>query len=567
MTVPKSVHPASISGSMTLLERLTFDVIQTNTQYVNSFLNLARNAYNILIIGAPGVGKTERGINEAARRGKGVAIAFNRSVAEENNSRGLESYTLDSLITKALGIDSLLRAYPRGSLKNLEWVETRNVEYAVERMRSFASHVFGIPYSLDPYSEAPGNLLFHYLDVSVNKAGIEGARWLVSHLVGLKLNDAALALCLYSAMLGVQPPICRYDLIYNGQSINALDFTFARAKVADGEGEGFFNGYEALFIDEFQDYSPVMLASVARLFKHVDVLIIAFDDDQCVYRRLHYAMCGEVALRLINMVKNKEIDGKVIHLKRSHRVPDNIAQVAQRALIRWSRGVRVPKAWCGTPIKGNIAVINPGEMLELVRRLADEGKRVFIIAPSNEVVVSIALSVMTHTGYRVNFLKDLPTSVRRVIEAAQALVEGTVPLGDLVNEYGDQLIKLAVDLVEALSRRVKDSLLVQTQTEVRERVKQILGEFKSKSIGIGQITIDTPYTMKGLEADAVFIINATTRRKIAFDAVHGDVRPLYVALTRTRGDLYIVRFNTGYQWFPLDEFCRVAGIRCMRHDG
>lgn len=107
------------------------------------------------------------------------------------------------------------------------------------------------------------------------------------------------------------------------------------------------DGTRALFLDEVQDFSPLELA-VARMWgEECDVLYIAGDDDQCLYR-----FKGSTPDAFLSPALPPE---RIIVLDQSYRVPVAVHAVAER--ITAKIGTRQPKVYKPRNVPGVVDLL------------------------------------------------------------------------------------------------------------------------------------------------------------------------------------------------------------------
>jgi hypothetical protein len=480
--------------------------------------------------GPPGTGKTQTSaglisnINSPTR-----AVAFTRSDAVEFNRRlrrdCAEVETVDSLAVRFVGFESMVKH--RG-----------NIELGVDLLRREVAGEFGIEYSLDKYSPAFGNELFHAADFVINAAGIDGLYRLVNALSPVDPNAVGALEKYYACVFGRIDSIGKFKCGFYDFTIARLELALHGIALPVRAGKRDCGEPQVLVVDEAQDVSWLMWLGIIRASGDgVRWLVMAGDPDQAIYRGLHPIAVEvfEEALRV----------GEVVRLERSRRVPNNVAQLAQ-AWLRVSRGSRSPRrVWRGTEAFGSIRFVDYTSMLREVVSVFSKLK-VFILAPTNRTIVPTAINLM-RLGITPHFLKGVPTQVAVLINMARDLLANggvDVDLGGVEAEY----LRAVVGLVRERFRYYRALYPDKSRDEVLGLVWRELdpGGLVYDSDPNAPLFVDTIHTAKGLEADLVFVLNFLDEREREPDPTPNL---MYVALTRARAGVRIVT-TPGPGWRP-----------------
>jgi hypothetical protein len=520
------------------------------------------------VVGSPGTGKTSALLRLASSgtfeccgvsinlelKPEVLYLAFNRSAAEDAEEKAGET-PIHAATIHAAGARALaahlgaragevlinLRRAPGGRICGRYELcnggsECLGVEESIETLRRCVAKKYGLKYSLDPFTPADGNRLFALLDYAQHVAPASGVKQLLEQL---------------------QPP-CSHavsDYLSLLKELGRFDFTTALVE-AERLGLPYVirEGGAALkvrtaFVDEAQDLSPLMWRYLRHALANAREVVFALDFYQTVYDSLHGAdmKCSRA---LLNTIRN--YGGVVVYLERSKRVASRVAEVAKKVLpdpdpeyIKWK----------GRAAEGDVYVVTPAEMIRLAREYLAGGGSVFALAPTNADVLWTAALFLTH-GLIPRGLKEMPAAVCKKLRAARLLA--CIRAG--LTRPGDDAVQpdeVAMKLADALRQRFQYALLGQPPDAVvcyyLDKAVKALKCGRGLSLTAAPpvevpnpppLFVDTPYTAKGLEADAVFVV----------DRLSFDVRPsplaLYVALTRSRGDVYIVRAPGKKSWVP-----------------
>jgi len=522
------------------------------------------------VVGPPGTGKTSALLRLASSgsfeccgalislelRPEILYLAFNRSAAEDAAERAggaaIHAATIHAAGARALAahlglrvseILVNLRRAPGGRICGRYepcngGVECLGVEESIEVLRRCVAKKHGLKYSTDPFTPAPGNRLFALLDYAQHVAPATGIKQLLEQLAP-PCSHAV------SDYLSVLETLGRYDFTTALVEAERLGLPYV---IQDGAAA---LKVKTAFIDEAQDLSPLMWQYLRHALVDAKEVVFALDFYQAVYDSLHGAD-PKYGRALLNAIKN--CGGVVVYLERSKRVASRVAEIAKRVLP--SPDLEYIK-WKGrSDVEGDVYVVTPAEMIRLAKEyLTSGGSSVFVLAPTNADVLWTAALFLAH-GLIPRGLKEMPAAICRRLRAARFLAcsrAGFARPGD----DAAQLDEVAVKLASALRQRFQYALLGQPPGAL---VCYYLDKaVKALKCGRGlslptpppidvpnppPLFVDTPYTAKGLEADVVFVV----------DRLSFDVRPsplaLYVALTRSRGNVYVVKAPGKKSWVP-----------------
>lgn len=307
-----------------------------------------------------------------------------------------------------------------------------------------------------------------------------------------------------------------------------------------------------LFVDEAQDLSLLQWRVVEKLAQGCREVVVAGDDDQCIYR-----WAGAAVEHFIGL------SGNVTVLDQSWRVPSAPRAVAQNLLGRIAG--RREKSW--RPKVGEPGSVGLAARLEEVNFKLDE--ETLILARNTCFIKNDVIPFLEHAGiyYEYHGSPSVRPSIVRAVKAWEALrAGGTISAGDarLVYELlkvGDQFIRGNKKLpafpnddeqVSVQQLVEKGGLLAKMdiwhEALLRIPLDQRINMVKMLKSGqhitaTPRVRVSTIHGSKGGEADHVVVLTDMASRT-AREAEHNsedEARCWYVATTRTRRDLTILK--------------------------
>ena len=537
----------------------------------------------VFLFGPPGTGKTYHATRLAARGSvdlpHGVAVMlhggdlpvatgyFTVSMAQDAERRWVRDLgglcdgqvtTIHSFAVRSLGLG--LRIFPtvwrgpdgRLHLSRVEGAEVvHDISLAIELARAAVSKSVGVAYSLDPYTQEPGNYLFQLFDYALHVGGLPALRVAYTRLDarGQTVWHKYLKLLRWSPELinqvlhGKTDSLCEaagggyelYRALAGGRI--KLDFSLV-VEVARCLRQPYLLkcgrqriAPRVLLLDEFQDLSPALRNLVARIFPDVEYVVLAGDDDQLIYDSLHGAS-ADVTLKIVEMIQKGEIPGEYHVLAKSFRVPEKpIAELARRIIEAVPN--RVKKVWQGRPEPGSIFRIHRSQLRQAVETELAAGKKVFVLTADNATAQSLMLELLELLPAG---LKGLPGSLRKLYADLLEYFKKRSSLVAYLKEAGQERPSPDVlRFLEMIKSREEEAIKIIKLALETERALERLEKLK--------LFIDTTHAAKGLEADVVFVANFTMSEKAV-----GNRRLAYVALTRAREKVYVVEDEEGKRW-------------------
>lgn len=482
----------------------------------------------VIVLGAPGTGKTERCLTEVERAladgadpARIAYVSFTRRAVDEARARAAERFNLDpetdlpwfrtlhSLAMHALGAgpDELLGARDFRELSDLLGEDVRGFDSLDE--------------AGEPRSHRPAAMAL-FLDQLARVRRDE----LVDVYGRLPIQD--------------QPPWPRVKravetYAYYRADTGLLDFTDL---LEHALAEGTALNLDLAVVDEAQDLSPLQWDLVWRFLGQARRLVVAGDDDQAIY---HWA--GADVGRFV------DLDGEVVHLPLSHRLPRRVYHLATQVAGRIRH--RRQKRWRPRDEDGTITQHRRLEGVPLTDEswllLARHGSQVRTLAALLE---DLALPYETRQGPSVR--PDDVTAIRaweawrrgeRVEHEAAETLRGYLALRTptpggpvAAADLGITADRPWYEVIRLPARRV----------EYYRGIKRRGHSLTARPA----VRVSTVHGAKGAQADHVLLWTALNRRTgwAARYRPDDELRVLYVAVTRARHDLHLVADGRRYEY-------------------
>lgn len=343
------------------------------------------------------------------------------------------------------------------------------------------------------------------------------------------------------------------SLINYKKNTHMFDFTDMLEKFVN-ESHNWCPTFDLCFVDEAQDLSPLQWDLANLLDEKSDLMYIAGDDDQAIYR-----WAGADVDMFINL------DGPSETLSRSYRVPFRVHQLAERIVKRIDR--RFVKAYEPKDEEGTVEYRNSVEEIDMSNGswliLAQAGYQLQPVADSlrsfgYSYVFRNVRSISEKLSDAVNGWEQLRRgekitgktarniysymSAKETMRSPQHVAKGFKTLPGLEES----------DLVNMQDLFVNHGLLASDKliwSEAMDRIPEkerayitALLRRGEKFNGVPRITVSTIHGSKGGEADNVVVFSDLTpaadrQMRVDPDDIH---RVFYVAVTRTKHNLFII---------------------------
>jgi len=333
-------------------------------------------------------------------------------------------------------------------------------------------------------------------------------------------------------------------------------------------GNECINDVKIAFIDEVQDLTPLQMLTVLRWFSNCNELYFAGDDEQAIYT--FQGADYKIMLKAHNIVpkENQKI------LEKSYRVPEKIRRKAMKILNEVRD--RVKKDWRALKNKGEIFYIDRLDKFDFEQ---ESSKKIFCLFRNRYFFNNVASYLFKK---RIPYIVEgwsmcpQPFAGKKIQNVINSIIDLRNLKGISVASFSNILdfIKVKDGLIpRGLKAKIKRLLTMEhkvylsnLETLNAKKLKEAIinnpslifeskhGSYryfyrdiilKGKKIEKINIFLKTIHSSKGQEADTVFI--DPSLGKLAFHAYKRkdsqEYRIAYVATTRTKNDLYILKIS------------------------
>lgn len=276
--------------------------------------------------------------------------------------------------------------------------------------------------------------------------------------------------------------------------------------------------FKVLFVDEAQDLSKLQWAVVQRLIKNSDVVYIAGDDDQAIFR-----WAGADPDSFINC------KGDVQQLKQSYRLPKAVHAQAERVIRHCS--TRRPKSFKPADREGSVQFVTGPDDIDL-----SSGN--WLILARNAYLLNPFETICEESGYAYASKKSpLQPETINAIKRFEGWRKGE----DLSAEDMTLIRKFVPSFDPAKEYPIWHEAFKRLGQDVRDYFVAALrrGESLTKE---PRIRLSTIHGSKGGECENVVVLSDMSYK--SFEQFQQDpddeIRVFYVAATRAKENLYIM---------------------------
>jgi DNA helicase-2/ATP-dependent DNA helicase PcrA len=271
--------------------------------------------------------------------------------------------------------------------------------------------------------------------------------------------------------------------------------------------------FDRVFIDETQDLSPCQIELVKRFVKKGGRILAVGDERQSIYQ-----FRGADKDAIPGLVR--ALGAKTLPLSITYRCPRSVVALANKEVPQLEAA---PNA-----IEGSVDNASPDTLF----KQAEPGD--MIISRTNAPLIGICLRLLL-SGKRAaimgrnigeNIIKLIDKARAKTVEALEAWIDAWAlkETSRLARKNRDaQQVDDMKECVLALCREAE------TIAEVKEKADELFSDRE----GEAKVTLGTTHKLKGLEADRVWMLESTYRRKNGGE----EANLWYVAVTRAKREL------------------------------
>jgi superfamily I DNA/RNA helicase len=317
--------------------------------------------------------------------------------------------------------------------------------------------------------------------------------------------------------------------IAHKKATKQLDFTDLLDTVATQKP---YLPFTWLFVDEAQDLTPSQWAVVRSLAENADNLVVAGDPDQSIF-----TWAGADGSMLENLT------GERIILNQSYRVPKKVHTVATRMLHAMGRDI----LYKPTPEQGTLHWCVPEEVHQLDYR---NGETWYILCRNTYFLKDISKTLyqqgIWHTWLGEDKQNNL--NMRLYVRLIDTYINWEPSDRHSNTAMEKRFIEASSDILGAKRKGLPwweafDLWPVETTAYLQASIN----DWDTRRVQLG-----TFHASKGGEADNVVLLGDTTASisEKLHQRLLSEMRALYVAVTRTKKNLYLVERNrrSGVAW-------------------
>jgi superfamily I DNA/RNA helicase len=464
---------------------------------------------NAVVEAVAGSGKSTTIVEALSRvKGSSIFLAFNRSIANELKSRGVNARTFHSLAYSIVLRHVGVRDVEQDKLRKI--VDARIPDFKEKQMYGgFACKLVGLARGvgigcLEDDTDENWYALVRHHDLELEHEDAEMSRAIEISRKLLKASNAA-------AHPDAKNPMVDFDdILYisvkDGLALPTFDF---------------------IFVDEAQDANPIQRAMLRKLMKKGSRMVAVGDPAQAIYG---FRGADSQSLKIIQ----DEFQAVTLPLTVSYRCPQAVVNFAHQ----WVKHI---EAAPGAP-EGKVELL---EKWDPANTFKPED---LIVCRTTAPIIGLAFSMIK---------RRIPARVmgREIGEQMKSLVKkmgahDIEALLMLLGQWRDREVEKAkAKLQESLAANIQDRFealeyLIQTLEENNRTIANLNATIDSLfADGVGKVLLSSIHKAKGLEAKRVFWLNSSDcpAKWARQPRQQEQERNLcYVAVTRAQEELYLI---------------------------
>jgi DNA helicase-2/ATP-dependent DNA helicase PcrA len=318
---------------------------------------------------------------------------------------------------------------------------------------------------------------------------------------------------------------------------------------------GALQGIRVAIVDEAQDLTKVQWAYVESLFKDVDELYVAGDDDQAIYR-----WSGADIDTFLNLQGERKV------LERSWRLPKEIWEYANKFTVRITQ--RYQKDWHPNESKGTLKFHTSARYVPI----RDGGEWLLLVRNTYQMKELKSMLIDWGIPFAVRGDSQIRSAHMRAINSWESVKKGDSLTKAAAQNVFDHLLPEQVkgskdlqfamqdtfNLVDLKVHGFQGDVTADWWTTLKKIPKEVSGYYRSirrngETLGgTPRVNLSTIHGVKGGEADNVMLLNSmSARTRRGYDSDPDDEhRVFYVGATRAKKALHLVQ-TSGKNDYPL----------------
>lgn len=462
------------------------------------FKDIAKGMGHTVVIARAGSGKTStivEGFKYLPKGKKTLMVAFNKSIADELKQRAA-SY-IDVMTLHSLGFRAIKQSFGNVVLEN-------------NKCRTIVSSIIGDDFDLWELNQSIckcvslcKGFLFdtpQKIEELIDNFGIDTFELSREQFIAYVIKTLA--------MCKAQKQVIDFD--------DMIWFPFVyRLNVGK---------FDVVFVDEAQDLNAAQVSMVLSACKSDGRIIAVGDPQQAIY-----LFRGADSEAINNFTK--KLQAKILPLSVTYRCPQKVVKLAQEI---------VEDIICSENAKeGIVENILANELLKKVK----PGD--FILSRTNAPLIKYCMALLK-AGVPANIQgRDIGANLLAFVKKSKA--KTIVKFIEYVNAWQEQEIQrllsekkstdVVLDKAECLLNLCEGTLTI---NDLKETIEKLFNDVDDNK----KVILSTTHKAKGLERDRVFMLVNTYR--YGPGVVGEEANLYYVAVTRTKSELYLVRSESKY---------------------
>ena len=291
---------------------------------------------------------------------------------------------------------------------------------------------------------------------------------------------------------------------------------------------------EVLVLDEAQDFTPQQWRLIESWLPDIDVVIVAGDDDQAIYK---WNGADPEGMRQFE----KKHQSERIILDQSYRIPKAVHSLANILISRVRS--RVQKSYLPREFEGSVQRYGDARLVKF-----DPNIDTLVLVRNHSLRTEIELAMMQRgVPYISEGGKPAPLNSPQA-RAVRLWLLAQKTDGMITDAQERQITR---HLKAIYKNKPFEKLLAMSWMNALELPKPLLHYLSAIEGEYGHLPLDpkirisTIHGSKGREADRVILVNGMSQRTYESQDTDSEIRTFYVGITRAKQELIIVSADNG----------------------